>query len=95
MKTKISQTKIEKICENAVGDSEYAWWFHERVYNAIETIIELINNQLFEKDQIMLVPDEKYLKCSCEFKKKWNSEKGYDIFEHTVYCVEHVWNVLL
>jgi len=92
MQTRILKAWIDEIGESGEWDAgDHAWWVRHRVDDAVESTIELINKHLFEKDQIVIVPEEKYLKCTCQFKKTMEDGKyGYrEVLVHTSYCLEH------
>lgn len=89
MKTRITQTSLDNIAEDNCGDSDGAWWIQSTIEDSLETLLELINKELSDKDQIVIVPEDKYLKCACEFKKRYDSNKNRDVFDHITYCDVH------
>jgi hypothetical protein len=98
MQIRILKSQLDEIGESAEWDAgDHAWWVRDRADNAVESTIELINEHLFEKDQIVIIPEEKYLKCTCQFEKKGEyvsssqtSYGGYrEVFKHIEFCEEH------
>lgn len=90
MQVRISQSRLDSIAEDNCGDSDGSWWIQSQIEHCLETLLDLINEDLFEKDQIVLVPEDKYLKCTCEFKKRYDGDKRGDVFDHITFCDEHL-----
>ena len=92
MQIRILKSQLESIGESAEWDAgDHAWWVRERIDNAIESTIELINENLTENNKIVIIPEEAYLKCTCQFESKIEDGKfGYrEVYVHKSYCEEH------
>lgn len=88
MQIRLLKSQIEDITENANWDTgDHSWWVSNRIEQAIDATLELIKEHV----DVAIVPEEKYLKCECQFKPKMVNDKyGYhEIYEHTSYCKEH------
>ena len=90
MLIRIPQTSLDELSESAGFDAgDVQWWVESQASEALDSLIELINERSPKTNQIMIVPDESYTKCKCTFEKKYNSDKRRDDINHLSYCDEH------
>lgn len=95
MQVRLLKSEIEDLVEIDAGD--HTWWVEGQIEDKLEALLEIINDKLSEKDQIIIVPEEKYLKCTCQFEKtseyvspSYSSSGGYrEVYKQTNFCKEH------
>jgi hypothetical protein len=95
MQVRLLESEIRDLVEIDAGD--HTWWVESRIEEKFEALLEMINEKLFEKDQIIIVPEEKYLNCTCKFEKKHievHSGSRYsplykEVYQQTSFCHEH------
>lgn len=95
MQVRILESEFDSLSDIDAGD--HTWWVESQIQEKLETLLEMINDKLFEKDQIMIVPEEKYLNCTCQFEKVtetiYNNSRyspSYrKVYKQKSFCHEH------
>lgn len=95
MQVRLLKSELDELATIDAGD--HTWWVETQLENALESLLEILNDKLMEKDQIVIIPEEKYLKCTCQFEKKSEyisssstTIGGYrETYVHTSFCEEH------
>ncbi len=96
MQIRISEDELYDLVAIDAGD--HTWWVEDQISNRLESLLDIINKRTqTEKELIHIVPEEKYLNCTCQFHKvrrrtNYDSRWGphyEEKYEHLKYCKEH------